>query len=233
MPIQYIATFATTPDYLLGFRNRQALLSSQSAAIFTHYIRANCNAILVGINTVIIDNPLSSVRHIPCKKQPMVIVLDSQLRTPLTSRFLDRSIIFCQENVDENKKKELEKQDSMVIKCQCFDLDIITSHLEKIGFKRVMIEGGSRILKSFLEKYEMDVFWTVTQEIEICQEDEPVYLSNNPLSGHSGHKINLGADIFLNNFIKLFIFNLFYKILYRIHIDKNVVSRTCYRHHHR
>ena len=195
MPIQYIASFATTPDYLLGFRNRQALLSSQSAAIFTHYIRANCDAILVGINTVITDNPLLSVRHIPCKKQPMAIVLDSQLRTPLNSRFLDRSIIFCQENVDENKKKELGKHGSIVIKCQCFDLNIVTSHLEKIGLRRVMIEGGSGILKSFLEKYEMDVFWTVAQEIEICQEDEPVYLSNNLLIGYSGHKINLGDDI--------------------------------------
>ena len=66
------------------FRGREDLL-------MVHEIRKEFNAILVGINTVIVDDPRLTVHKIPStpKDNPLRIVVDSRARTPITSQNIE------------------------------------------------------------------------------------------------------------------------------------------------
>ena len=67
------------------------VISSQDSLAFVHQMRSQVNAILVGIQTVLIDDPLLTIRHpsLTFDAQPAVFILDSQLQTPIHSRVLN------------------------------------------------------------------------------------------------------------------------------------------------
>lgn len=61
-------------------------VSSQASDRFTHALRQRCDAMLVGVNTVRIDNPQLTVRGIPHPKHPVPIILDPEFSIPRTAR---------------------------------------------------------------------------------------------------------------------------------------------------
>ena len=67
--------------------NSQWITSAESRKA-GHELRASASAILTGINTVLADDPLLNVRLGGIERQPMRVVLDSQLQTPLTSKIV-------------------------------------------------------------------------------------------------------------------------------------------------
>jgi diaminohydroxyphosphoribosylaminopyrimidine deaminase/5-amino-6-(5-phosphoribosylamino)uracil reductase len=63
-------------------------ISGEKARQHVHRIRSRCGAVLVGINTVLADDPLLNVRDVPNAAQPLRVVLDSGLRTPMESQLV-------------------------------------------------------------------------------------------------------------------------------------------------
>ncbi|KAJ1918196.1 2,5-diamino-6-(ribosylamino)-4(3H)-pyrimidinone 5'-phosphate reductase [Mycoemilia scoparia] len=93
-------TYAQSLDGKLGVEGYQLLLSGSESYGMTHRLRSNHDGILVGINTVINDNPRLTARLKVCEKahqlpsyeNPQPIVLDSKLRIPLDRRLLNPEI---------------------------------------------------------------------------------------------------------------------------------------------
>jgi 5-amino-6-(5-phosphoribosylamino)uracil reductase/diaminohydroxyphosphoribosylaminopyrimidine deaminase/5-amino-6-(5-phosphoribosylamino)uracil reductase len=71
----------------LGPERERALLSSEEGVVFAHRARSLHEAVLVGIETVLHDNPLLTARG-TSGQQPLRVVLDSSLRLPLDARLL-------------------------------------------------------------------------------------------------------------------------------------------------
>ena len=61
-------------------------ITSEPARIDGHAWRARASAVLSGIGTVLQDDPLLDVRHVPTERQPHLVIVDSQLETPLNAR---------------------------------------------------------------------------------------------------------------------------------------------------
>ncbi|MEM5517543.1 RibD family protein [Henriciella sp. AS95] len=81
---------ATSMDGRIALANgtSQWITNSQSRAR-SHQMRAEHDAVLVGIGTVLADDPLLTARIVPLpERQPVRIVADSRLRTPVTSRLV-------------------------------------------------------------------------------------------------------------------------------------------------
>ena len=138
---------------------RACALSGPDSLALTHAVRAAQDAILVGIETLLADDPQLSVRHWP-GRSPAPIVLDSRLRTPTTARVLaagpDRAVrIACTAAADEARSASLVRQGAQILRLPAWtngwvDLDALLEALGAAGVRRLMVEGGARVLTSFL-----------------------------------------------------------------------------------
>ena len=131
-------------------------LSGHEALVLTHQLRALHDAILVGVQTVLSDDPLLSVRLAP-GPQPRPVVLDSHLRTPLTARLLERTDIkpwIFYSDAPEGKADDLTRLGATVFRVgrriDGLDLREVLAILRERGIASLMVEGGARVLGSFL-----------------------------------------------------------------------------------
>ncbi|NIM59277.1 MAG: bifunctional diaminohydroxyphosphoribosylaminopyrimidine deaminase/5-amino-6-(5-phosphoribosylamino)uracil reductase RibD [Candidatus Aminicenantes bacterium] len=134
-------------------------ISSPQTRKYFHLLRGEYDAHLVGINTLIKDDPLLTVRHPNWRgKQIARVILDSNLRFPLTAKILStlskgRILVFSLNKASPRKAEALRKKGVEVIFLSSTTLDIkkVLSWLGKNEISSVLVEGGSRVLTSMLE----------------------------------------------------------------------------------
>ncbi|NRA46565.1 MAG: RibD family protein [Oligoflexales bacterium] len=128
-------------------KNRQTQLSGSKSNFLTHLLRSWNDAILVGANTVSIDNPRLTVRAFDAP-QPQRVLLDSKLRISLDSHLLtdshEKPWVFSSKNFDSRKKASLEACGSRVFPTRCHNgylrLDDCLQKLYSLGVRHLMVE---------------------------------------------------------------------------------------------
>jgi len=140
-------------------------LSSPESLAFTHQLRASHDAILVGIETILADDPQLNVRYAP-GASPQPIILDSRLRCPTNARFLDavrHPIIVVAESAPLARQNELELVGATVWRLPStqdthahIDLHALLERLVAEGIQTLMVEGGARVITSFLQAQLVD-----------------------------------------------------------------------------
>ncbi|MGQ9471878.1 MAG: bifunctional diaminohydroxyphosphoribosylaminopyrimidine deaminase/5-amino-6-(5-phosphoribosylamino)uracil reductase RibD [Candidatus Aminicenantales bacterium] len=128
---------------------------------YGHLLRGEVDAILVGINTVIKDNPRLTIRHPLWKKKRLTrIILDSRLRFPDDCRLLATIssgpiIIFTTEKSAKEKRMTLEAKGVEIITVKSdnnrVDLEAVLRELGRREVASLLVEGGGEVLTSFLE----------------------------------------------------------------------------------
>jgi len=134
-------------------------ITGEAARAHVHELRHQHDAILVGVGTVLADNPLLTDRSGKPRRRPVLrVILDSHLRLPLESRLVesvtrDRSndvLIFCS-SASEQKKSQLEQLGIRVEVIpssshdRYLDLAAVLRRLGQLEITSLMIEGGSTI----------------------------------------------------------------------------------------
>lgn len=141
-------------------------ISSEASRQYVHQLRNTCDAIMVGIGTVLKDDPMLNTRlNQPDTKDPIRVIIDSQLDLPLQSKIVrsakeQRTIIFChqQANLD---RMELLKQNSIEVisiagsRDELF-LEEAFKILGEIGIMSLLVEGGGEINGYLVEKGLID-----------------------------------------------------------------------------
>lgn len=124
-------------------------ISNSISRVLVHKWRAEEQAILVGSNTVLADNPQLTVRHWQ-GKNPLRIVIDGKLRIPKQAKVLDQSsdTIVINESVD----KVSGKITYMKVECDSHYLENILNILYQREIQSVIIEGGKRLIERFIER---------------------------------------------------------------------------------
>ncbi|MCL2642525.1 MAG: 2,5-diamino-6-(ribosylamino)-4(3H)-pyrimidinone 5'-phosphate reductase [Candidatus Bathyarchaeota archaeon] len=132
-----------------------------------HEIRAGVDAIIIGVNTVIADNPTLTVRKAE-GKNPLRVIIDSQARTPLNSKILNQktdnasTLIALAKDAPKNKVAALKNKNvdliyaSSSLASKRVDLAELLFALSKRGVKRVLVEGGGEVRWSFFEQNLVD-----------------------------------------------------------------------------
>src|SRR3989338_7265502 len=132
--------------------------NSQSRAL-SYAWRDNFDAIMVGLKTILIDNPRLTSRT-PGVQNPARLIVDSRLRIPLTSQVLEsnaRRIIATTDRYDKEKKKQLETLGVEILflkeeKTYYVDLKQLFEGLGKQNIISIMVEGGAELATALLEK---------------------------------------------------------------------------------
>jgi 3,4-dihydroxy 2-butanone 4-phosphate synthase/GTP cyclohydrolase II len=127
-------------------------------------LRASHDAILVGIGTVLADDPQLNNRLVP-GPSPQPVILDTYLRIPLNSRLMQRDDqmpwIFIGHEIDTTRRNAYEGKGAAVFICAgdgkgYLNLSMIIHYLNKMGVRSVMVEGGARVISSFLRDRLVD-----------------------------------------------------------------------------
>ena len=146
--------------------------STAVTRMMTHQIRSEMQAIMVGTNTAIMDNPSLTVRHWP-GKSPVRILIDRNLRIPCNFRLFDGqqlTFVFTKHNAVARREQGFqEKENVKYIKIDddCFHLKDLTDVLYKNGVQSLLVEGGASLHRSFIEENLWD---------EVIIETAPVQL---------------------------------------------------------
>ncbi len=139
-------------------------LSGPQSLQLTHHLRARHEALIVGVNTVISDDPRLSVRHCP-GDDPQPVIMDSHLRIPEHCRLLTGGgmapIIITTEGADRGDKAKRLRNCARVFAVPAdvegyVDLAAALSLLPELGLKTVMVEGGAQIITRFLRAKRVD-----------------------------------------------------------------------------
>jgi len=156
-----VLKWAATLDGRIATRTGHSQWVTGSAARQAgHRLRRGLDAIMVGVGTVTADDPQLTTRiegqH---GRDPLRIVLDTRLRTPLNARLLRldspaQTLIICAEDAPVDRRSALEAQGAHVVSAPVadgrIDLDALMDLLGARGVTSLLIEGGSRLIGSAL-----------------------------------------------------------------------------------
>ena len=132
-----------------------------------HSLRNRLDAILVGRGTVVADNPSLTTRLVPQGRDPLRVILDSNLQLSAASKVLhlDSSaptLVFCSKSAAPQKRALLVKMDGVLVQTVAvdkdggLDLDAVLASLGQRGVCSLLVEGGAAVHSSFLRKGLVD-----------------------------------------------------------------------------
>jgi len=140
-------------------RGGSPYISSPQSLKLAHRLRATHDAILVGVNTAIKDNPALTTRLVK-GRNPVRVVLDSHLRLPLDSKVLSnqgaaKTIVAATPAAPKEKLAALAKMGIEVLtippnSSSRVDLPALLKTLSQRQISSVLVEGGAEVITSFL-----------------------------------------------------------------------------------
>lgn len=152
-----ILKWAQTADGFIDIKResteRAARISNELSQTLVHKWRSEEQAIMVGTNTAMMDNPQLTTRKWP-GKNPIRIVLDRNLRLPASLHLFDQSV----PTIVFNEKSNQEQANRTYIQIAFSDklIDSVLNELYKRNIQSVIIEGGAKLLNSFIEAGKWD-----------------------------------------------------------------------------
>jgi len=157
-PFTTLAYAQSLDGSIAGQGGRPLSLSGPSSLELTHELRAAHDAILVGIGTVLSDNPLLNVRLVS-GSDPQPIVVDSRLRLPEEAHLMEigrGTWLAVTPDADEQDEKRVRARGAEVLRMPALengwvDLEALMRSLSERGLRHLLVEGGARILTSFLK----------------------------------------------------------------------------------
>ncbi len=163
-----IINSATSIDGKIATRNGESKISSHQDLHKLHRLRCHVDGVIVGISTVLKDDPLLTIRFTKCssKRNPTRIIIDTRARIPLKSRIvktagkIETIVVVSKEASPEKIMKLIQTGIKIIIvekKGNRVDLKRTFKILEtEIGLKKVLVEGGGEINWSVIKNNLFD-----------------------------------------------------------------------------
>ena len=154
MPVRphVIINAAMSVDAKIALSDGKAVrLSNEEDMRRVHRLRAEADAILVGVGTVLMDDPKLTVKTEYAKgRNPLRVVLDSKGKTPENAHVLDGTaptLIVTSEDSNRTFPR------AEVLRCGKDEVDLVLllDHLSSRGIRMALVEGGSTVIWSFLQ----------------------------------------------------------------------------------
>ncbi|MBD0380649.1 bifunctional diaminohydroxyphosphoribosylaminopyrimidine deaminase/5-amino-6-(5-phosphoribosylamino)uracil reductase RibD [Paenibacillus sedimenti] len=164
MPFVTLKTASTLDGRIASKTGDSKWITSEASRAYVHTLRHRHQGIMVGVDTVIADDPQLSARGDVPAVQPVRIVADSQLRIPLGARVLqeqDRqpTILLASAQAPAERRAALEARGIAVLTCgdgPQVDLTLAMRQLGEREIGSILLEGGGRLNGAMLERRLID-----------------------------------------------------------------------------
>lgn len=144
-------------------------ITNESSRRFVHLLRDRVDAVMVGIGTVLADDPLLTSR-LPGKKtkDPVRVIVDTKLRISSQAKVIKhqssvKTIIAIGSKIPQKRVKSIESAGVSIIKCPLkgglIDLSALFQKLGAMSLNSVLVEGGSGITGSLIREKLVDKFY--------------------------------------------------------------------------
>jgi riboflavin-specific deaminase-like protein len=163
---------------------RAERISGPESLEFAHTLRRDHQTVLVGIGTVLKDDPLLTCRLPGGCPSPVRVVLDSHLRMPEDSRLAAsardyRTIVFTLPGSSAEHERRLQAAGVEVERAEAGedgrpDLRLVLRRLAGLGFRSLFVEGGARVITAFLGSRLVDTLYLVSAPLFIGRGTEAV-----------------------------------------------------------
>jgi diaminohydroxyphosphoribosylaminopyrimidine deaminase/5-amino-6-(5-phosphoribosylamino)uracil reductase len=189
-----ILKLAVSSDDKIGAAGRKPVaISGEAAKARVHLLRAQCDAVLVGIGTALSDDPLLTCR-LPgmAARSPVRVVLDRNLRIPGSSRLVHSARetplwVMTSSLAEAAAAMKLGAAGAQVIRIAAaatppgLDLGSVLRALSEKGITRLLVEGGARVASSFVAAGLVDEIWLL-RSTEPVGDDGVAALETLPLT---------------------------------------------------
>jgi len=165
MPFVHLKIAQSLDGRIATSNGNSRWITNQTARKIVHQMRATYDAVLVGANTVVKDNPSLTVREVE-GRNPYRVVLDDKLIIPddamlISDEWRDRTIIFTALEQDHPRVMELQTREIQVITTQKnesghLDLQPVLKRLAELNIASVLVEGGAEVFTSFIKNKIFD-----------------------------------------------------------------------------
>ena len=157
--LQVLINAAMTIDGKIATNLGDSAISSKQDLRRLHRLRSSVDAIVIGISTVIVDNPRLTVRLVKrYGTTPVRIIIDSTGRIPLDSKILKsaskiNTIVAVTSRTSDKRIDKIKSAGAMVIVAgaRTVDLKELFCILKKMGFNKILVEGGGELNWSILQ----------------------------------------------------------------------------------
>ena len=122
--------------------------TSEKCLDLVHQMRAESDAILVGVETIVRDDPSLLVSRVETSKQPLRIVIDPNARIPTQSQVLN------------------DGTETLVLQDDFRDIANVLNRLGDMEIQTLMVEGGPKTVKYFLDEKLVDEFYLIQSTVE-------------------------------------------------------------------
>jgi 2,5-diamino-6-(ribosylamino)-4(3H)-pyrimidinone 5'-phosphate reductase len=161
-----ILNMAMSVDGKIATVEGDSRLSCQEDLRRLHSLRSRVDAVMVGVGTVLKDNPSLTVRLVK-GKNPIRVVVDSMASTPLDSKVLDesaRTIVAVSRRAPKERVERLEERATVLVLGEDrVDLRRLLDRLYGLGVRRLLLEGGSTLNWNMLKNRLVDEL-----QISVC-----------------------------------------------------------------
>jgi len=193
-----ILKLAVSADDKIGAAGHKPVaITGEAARTRVHLLRAQCDAILVGIGTVLADDPVLTCRLPGMEaRSPVRVVLDRSLRIPGGSRLVQSARetplwVMTSDLSEAPAAVKLGAAGAQVIRVAAnstpsrLDLAAVLHALSEKGISRLMVEGGARVASSFVSAGMVDEVWLLRGPQAVGADGVPA-LDALPLSALTG-----------------------------------------------
>jgi len=188
-----IINCAMSVDGKIALKTRkQTRISCDEDLRRVHELRESVDAILVGVGTVLSDDPGLKVKEKflkrPPKRQPIRVVLDARLRIPERAEVLDgtsETIIF----VSKETKSKRKIKNARIIEVSeekegILSLKEVLEKLYSIGIKKLLVEGGGTVIWEFIRQGLFDDLFVYVGSVVIGGKDAPTMADGEGASSY-------------------------------------------------
>ncbi|HSA38601.1 MAG TPA: 2,5-diamino-6-(ribosylamino)-4(3H)-pyrimidinone 5'-phosphate reductase [Methanoregula sp.] len=186
-----VVNVAMSADGKISTRERrQVKISGSQDFARVDRLKAGSDAVVVGIGTVLADDPSLTVKGEECRQyrknrglceHPVRIVVDSRARIPLTASILHKGsglrIIAVSEKADPKKVADLKNSATVIVAGDdTVNLAALMDELGKMSIQRVMVEGGGELIAGMIQAGLVDEIYTYIGNLVIGGRDAPTFV---------------------------------------------------------
>lgn len=214
------AKVATSADGKIATKNFDSKwITSRMTREYVHLLRGEHQALMVGTHTLLRDDPWLTVRHPLWRgKQITRVIIDSTLRFPPRAKILNtlnkgKILVFTHQPTLSRKAEALLRKGVQIVSfpddsSRRIDLKKVLSWLGKNEISSVLVEGGSLLLTSMLEKNLIDKIYITSSPKLVGGEKAPSFFEGKGISSLSQalclkdtHCFAIGKDIVLEGYL--------------------------------
>ena len=183
-PFIFINSAMSADGKISSVDRKQVRISGQEDLTRVDALRAGSDAIMVGVGTVLADDPGLRVKSKDFREarqekgrpeNPLRVVADSQARTPPDAKILGPGCLIAVSSSAPQDRLERLSQQCEIIKCgiEKVDLAELMAELYDRGIKRLMVEGGARLNWSLIKQGLVDELYVYIGNLVIGGESAP------------------------------------------------------------